>query len=120
MHLDNGGHEPSHADAIGAHHDRVFLALRIEIGGADRFRVVGPELEAVPQLDGRFGHQCTSAGKAELSRFRLSDVCQDRHREVAGVVDAHQVVAVSVRASDEVASYLNGRIGHDQHAGIVE
>ena len=51
--LDRRGDDPRRPDPVAAHDDRPLLAVRVEVGRAERLRVARPELEDVADLDRR-------------------------------------------------------------------
>ena len=87
--LDRGGRDARRAEAVGAHPDQLLLAGLVEVGGAQRLRVAGAELEDVADLDRRLD--------PDRSRRRPCRPVDDGpdvdalEREVAARLDAAQV-----------------------------
>ena len=51
--LDGRGDDACRADAVGAHPDRLLVAVLVEVARAQRLGVAGAELEDVADLDRR-------------------------------------------------------------------
>ena len=87
--LDRGGDDPRRADPVAAHHDRPLRPVLVEVGGAERLRVAGAELEDVADLDRRLDLDRAAAGGgvAGLDRAHVELL----ELEVAAGLDPAQV-----------------------------
>ena len=112
--LDRGGDDPRRADPVAAHHDRLLLAVLVEVGGAERLRVAGAELEDVADLDRRLDLDRAAAGGgvAGLDRAHVELL----ELEVAAGLDAAQVGVGLVGAGDEALAG-DRRVLEDRHLG---
>ena len=112
--LDRGRRDPRRPDPVAAHHDRPLLAVLVEVGGAERLRVAGAELEDVADLDRRLDLDRAAAGGrvAGLDRAHVHLV----GLEVAGGVDAAQVGVGLVGAAD-VGVAGDRRVHDDRQPG---
>ena len=87
--LDRGGDDPRRADAVAAHHDRVLLAVLVEVGGAERLPVAGAELEDVADLDRRLDLDRAAVGRGVAGHDRAH--VELLELEVAARLDTAQV-----------------------------
>ena len=72
--LDDRGHRPAEADPVGAHHERPFVPLLVEVRGAERLGVERVELEDVADLDRGLELQGAAALRARVALARLPQV----------------------------------------------
>src|SRR5206468_12967190 len=93
--LDGGGEDSPRTDAVASHHDRALLSVLVEEAGAERLRVVGVELEDVPDLDGDLEAQLAAAPGARVALFRDANIGEAGF-EIASVLDPAQVVSGAV------------------------
>src|SRR5690606_25227087 len=72
--LDGGGHDPADADAVAAHLQRFGLALLVEIGRLELFRVLVTQEEDVPDLDAALDGQLTGFADRRIAGYDVADV----------------------------------------------
>ncbi len=97
--LDRRGDDPRRTDPVAPHHDRPLLAGLVQVVGAERLRVPGPQLEDVPDLDR--GHDLDRiAARRAISGVDHADV-DLLALEVAPGANPPQVSIGLVRAADE-------------------
>ena len=113
--LDGGGRDARGADAVAAHDDRLLLARLVEVRGAQRLGVLGPELEDVADLDHLLDRRAArrTAGRPR----RPPTVCRSAKRrlEVAPRRDAAQVEALAVGAHHVARPRCRCLVGEDRH-----
>jgi hypothetical protein len=100
--LDDAGHVPPHADAVGAHDDRVLLPVLTEVRRPERIGVLRPELEDVADLDPLAEDQRSSALRAGRALLHVGDVGDHVGGVVAADIHVAVVEALAVGSGDEV------------------
>ena len=108
--LDRRGDDARRADPVAAHHDRPLLAVVVEVGGAERLRVAGAELEDVADLDRGLDLDRVAAGDRSPGLDR-ADV-ELLEGEVAAGLDADQVRVGPVGAGEVAAALDRGVLDH--------
>ena len=103
---------PADADPVRAHDDRVALAVLAEVGRPERIGVLRPELEDVADLDTVAQDDRLPAGRTGVALLGVGDVGDHIGLVVAPDVDVAQVVALAIRAGDEVGGAGDEVVDH--------
>ena len=113
MDLYNARDVPADADPVRAHDDRVLAAVLAQIRRPGGVGELGPELEDVADLDPVGQLDRRTADRTGVALLDVCDVGGDVGREVASDVHVPEVVALAIRAGDEVRRPCDELVDHD-------
>ena len=113
--LDNRLQRAGHADAVAAHDHRLGRpALLAEEPRAERLRVLGAELEDMPDLDAALDAETPCAPRAAVAGPDDDQVVVGRDPRVAGQVQVAHMGVGAVGPADALGGALQRLVGIDR------
>ena len=110
------GHYAADADAIAAHLDDAVAAVLVQREYVHRLAVLGAQLEDVTYFDATGELQRALAVGTRIAFDDVAQVFNAGKGAIAAPVGAGQVIAVRVRAADEIGQYR--RLTIDEHRDV--
>ena len=100
--LNGSADDARHADTVAAHFHDLALAVLIQEGAVERLGVFAAQLEDVADFDAAADVENPLAVRRGISGNDVADVDDRRLWQVAAEIDAAQVVAGFIGATDEI------------------
>jgi len=118
--LNGSADDARHADTVAAHFHDLALAVLIQEGAVERLGVFAAQLEDVADFDAAADVENPLAVRRGISGNDVADVDDRRLWQVAAEIDAAQVVAGFIGATDEIGQVGDAAIGKNEHLVPVD